>query len=66
MKHTQWHKGNVKPVHIGVYKRRYWHYSYFCRWDGEVWYQAHETAESAALETMISGCQYIPWRGLTR
>jgi hypothetical protein len=72
MKLTQWHKGNVKPIHIGVYEKgsddKYTYYSF---WTGKIWnvltrspidakeeHIAHPTYESIYCDDK--------WRGLAK
>ena len=70
MKFTQWHDGDVKPVHEGVYERLYNEPTgnikiYFCLFFGGSWFYYTETGESAALEIFPSSFQNeIRWRGL--
>ena len=68
MKLTKWIPGNVKPVRVGVYQRKYdsgdVQYSY---WNGKFWSVYGETPEEAEswVDTPSTG-QTLRWRGLAR
>lgn len=63
---TPWFPGHIKPVHVGVYKRRLQDKSLrYSRWSGTVWHLLARTAFDAANELNISGSQCLDWRGLT-
>ena len=74
MKTTQWFRGVVDPVHLGVYQRKYpafginqpflEMYSY---WDGNRWYAASLSVNEAVdtfMHSVVSANQGLPWRGL--
>lgn len=70
MKLTNWIPGNVKPVRVGVYQRKYdenpparriW----YCYWNGEFWCLFDDTPEKAKYWVEFqSTAQNLPWRGL--
>lgn len=70
MKLTNWIPGNVKPVRVGVYQRKYDQNSiasstWYCYWNGAFWGVNGETPEDAARAKHIaSGAQNLLWRGL--
>lgn len=55
------------PDEEGVYERKYptcgWR---FCRWRNGKWSAGYHNPEFAALCTVDSGLQNLPWRGLAR
>ena len=63
MKVTPWFSGDVEPVHVGVYERKYGYgYSY---WTGRVWCAGSGSARSAAADPLFESLhQNIAWRGL--
>lgn len=63
---TPWFAGEVKPVHVGIYKRRMPIGSLvYSQWDGARWLLGGTTI---AIAVRVSDCrsmvQSIPWRGL--
>ena len=70
MKLTNWIPGNVKPVRVGVYQRKYDQNSiasstWYCYWNGEFWGMYGATPKDAAeVKDISSGAQNLPWRGL--
>ena len=64
---TDWHSGDVKPVHEGVYKRQMtWceNFSYYCN---GLWYgyaQNEQAALSNFRDGFMSEYQNSPWCGL--
>jgi hypothetical protein len=66
MKFTQWHDGDVKPVHEGVYqtggKGLPVFYSF---WNGKRWNYCELTIEKAIFyQNHESPTKQEPWRGL--
>ena len=68
MKLTPWFPGDVKPVHIGVYERRlkFRPGVYYSQWDGEKWYYLRDTVDKAAIQSVYSAHQNLPWRGVEK
>lgn len=64
---TPWFPGDVKPVRMGAYMRKYEDgMTVYCKWNGLCWLCAASTARNAANETVPSGWQSLPWRGLAQ
>ena len=65
MKLTTWFPGDVKPVRVGVYERKYnmSRFYCYCYWDGEYWHVWAETPMVAEKAFLISALQNLPWRG---
>jgi hypothetical protein len=61
--HTPWFDPGVRPVHVGVYRRRWPGGPYAC-WDGERWRADAATPEVAAAHEAASRVQDAPWQGL--
>ena len=61
---TQWFDGDVKPVHVGPYERKYTGLIRYCMWDGGRFLWPHTSAKGAASEFIGSNAQNLPWRGL--
>lgn len=59
---TQWFKGSVKPVHVGVYERYLRHR--FALWNGSRWCIGEYTPDDAARVRHRSAIQNARWRGL--
>lgn len=67
MKLTDWFPGDVKPVHAGVYQRKYGTGSpMYCFWTGYRWMYGALSREDAVKETWDSTQQELPWRGIER
>lgn len=70
MKLTNWIPGDVKPVRVGVYQRKYDQNSiasstWYCYWNGEFWGVHGGTPKKAELNRGLdSPTQNLPWRGL--
>lgn len=65
---TLWYPGEVKPVYVGLYERKYDDRSiHFCYWTGEYFSVLLEPNEQEDDEYifMLSPFQDEPWRGLT-
>ena len=67
MKTTKWFPGNIKPVRVGVYLRKYPHgVSRYCWWDNG-WGTADNNPFWAKLSRGIrSEYQNLQWRGLAQ
>ena len=66
MKLTKWIPGNVKPVRVGVYQRKYGtDVVHYCLWNGNFWCSYGDTPKTAKFwkDTPSTG-QTLPWRGL--
>jgi len=73
MKLSQWHDGNVKPVHIGVYERDIDDLEFkFSYWDGEYWLIAcAEINEAFKYKDITWMCHSawqtdVKWRGIIK
>ena len=65
MKETPWFDGKVKPVHVGVYKRRSRDgVVIYSRWNGDNWCCGGKDFGIAAKNPYKSGFQRWPWCGL--
>ena len=60
---TDWLEGGTRPVHAGVYQRRWPGGPYTC-WDGRAWRQDAATPQAAASRETPSATAHAPWRGL--
>lgn len=57
--------GDMKPVHIGVYRRHYPSGPWFCWWDGKQWGVAATVPWRARANSAIISCgQHYAWNGL--
>lgn len=67
-KETPWFPGTTKPVHIGVYKRKYYGVRvFYCYWNGVKFRNGADSPLDAVLSCgTISIYQDLPWRGLTK
>jgi len=66
MTKTDWYPGTTKPVRVGMYERTTTRgYLMWSRWDGYYWRIHWHEYEFAKQETLRSGFQELPWRGLT-
>ena len=70
MKYSQWHDGSVKPVHEGVYQRKYGaglenEAIIYCKYNGR-WHVYSKTIYGAAMEDYASPNQDSPWRGVIK
>jgi len=69
MKLTQWIDGDVKPVHKGIYQRKWPLRICWCKWTGKGWSfswamdydDGFERAENDQNKTIEKN---LPWRGL--
>lgn len=62
---TDWFKGKVKPVHIGVYERVEGATTFYSYWNGTVWGAFGFTPLVAYhYQSCKSNRQDAPWRGL--
>lgn len=67
MKLTDWFQGDVKPIRVGIYERRYKSGIYFSKWNGIHWGFGHCKVKFANLtEDFLSQYQNLPWRGLSK
>jgi hypothetical protein len=69
VKLSQWHGGNVKPVHVGVYetkfKQIYNSYSSgYSLWNGRFWSNQYELNDIYQLDGF--GVQNKQWRGIIK
>jgi hypothetical protein len=60
---TGWFSGSVRPVHEGVYQRRFPAGPYSC-WSGQRWFGDAATAAVAATALEASRYPSAEWRGL--
>jgi hypothetical protein len=78
VKHTPWFEGEIKPIRVGVYRRRRVPFAHipsqqktavhrFALFDGTNWRTEARTIEDAykADPADISAYQDLPWQGLT-
>lgn len=70
-RYTQWFSPDVKPVHVGVYKRRQRHFGIvYALWTGTHWRVGHQDKRNASREFVISVHQPrsndLPWQGLRK
>jgi hypothetical protein len=67
MKLTDWFPPEVKPVRVGVYERKFGSSENcgLCKWNGKAWFWRCKTPFDASTESVKSGFQELPWRGLT-
>jgi hypothetical protein len=68
MKLTQWHKGTVKPIHIGVYQKEAMDYSF---WNGKFWNNVSHSIRGAIdnnkrFPYLKSTFFNEKWRGLAK
>lgn len=65
---SQWHSGDVKPVHVGVYQRKIFGAIVYGKWTGKIWNCSASTAKEADKHKKAS--YYLnpryEWRGLTK
>ena len=66
MTKTEWISGDLKPVRVGVYERKYLEDIRYCNWTGEFWctgaYGVHFAANHCIDRSFR---QDALWRGLT-
>lgn len=66
-RYTQWFPGNVKPVHVGVYKRLIPSSNVvYSMWTGKRWLVGADTKKIAAVSCYPSGMQGLQWQGLRK
>lgn len=64
---TPWFPGDVKPVYEGVYPRDFGCLGPgFSKFDGHQWLLGCNNPDDAAVATLPSHCQSLPWRGLAQ
>ena len=69
---SQWHDGNVKPVHIGVYERRFGRINsdiiWVSLWTGKRWNWLYpvESKKGASKAKQVSYFQSMKWRGIIK
>lgn len=68
MKLTPWYPGNVKPVRVGVYERKYpsFFLPVFCKWNGDIWFCGSSDVEFANQDRIPTTLQSLPWRGIAK
>lgn len=70
MKKTPWFPGTVKPVHVGVYERKYpvfkGHIVLMSYWNGYSWCLGGTDAYTAFLYRQVMVDSEHPWRGLAK
>jgi len=67
LKLSQWHDGNVKPVHVGIYERQYHYNTMLNYWNGESWrWPADGYLMAWTLRHELSSSQTLPWRGIVK
>jgi hypothetical protein len=68
MKLSQWHDGNVEPVHIGIYETSSHKFDgYFSYWDGKKFNGMWGSRSTAEIKSDFGSCS-IPtrWRGIVK
>ena len=67
-KMTPWFDGDVRPVHVGMYLRKYLDAVLFCRWNGRQWFLGYDgkNFDWAQKTKYTSHYQCLPWRGLSK
>ena len=67
MKLSQWHLGKIKPVHVGVYERKFRiDKQSFSFWDGKKWSVCSGFASVHITRNLLSNFQNLKWRGIVR
>lgn len=72
LKLSPWHDGSVKPVHVGVYQRKWIDGDVtFSNWTGTHWSWSFLASDDnslimAALETPPTYMQSLKWRGVLK
>jgi len=67
MKLSQWHLGKIKPVHVGVYERKFRiDKQSFSFWDGKKWSVCSGFTYVHINRTLLSGYQNLKWRGIVK
>lgn len=65
MKLTDWFPGDIKPIRVGIYERRYSESINFSKWNGEYWSFGYYSVDLANERGhYLSQYQNLPWRGL--
>lgn len=66
-RYTQWFPRDIKPVRIGLYKRRLPSSNVvYSMWDGKRWLVGADTKKLAATSSSFSGFQSLQWQGLRK
>ena len=64
---TTWNKGTQKPDEPDVYERDYkYGVPQYCKFDGQNWYCAAGSVESARTILVVSDDQNVKWRKVQR
>ena len=67
MKLTEWYPGDVKPVRVGVYQRRYPNNAImYCYWNGLFFFAGEYTVNKAIVYKFDTLRQNLPWRGVAK
>lgn len=66
MKETDWIPGELKPVRVGVYKRRIHGERFYSWWDGDWSVMCSQKNIAKKNKDMRSSFQDLPWKGLAK
>lgn len=69
MQLTPWFPGDLKPVRVGVYERKYdTTQTAYCHFDGQNWRFGTTSLHFAsdAASKRLSNAQNLPWRGVMK
>ncbi len=64
---TSWFAGNIKPVHTGIYQRKFFNFPLeFSYWNGKSWSIGAYFTGEYLKSFKASSTQELPWRGLLK